>query len=56
LGELEILLKVTGTRCHLCRRRLTVENPDYARVGRGVELALCEACLRDYLEWRGVQL
>jgi len=54
--ELEILLKVTRARCHLCGRRLTVEDVGYARVGRGVELALCEACLRDYLEWQGVQL
>jgi len=55
-GELEILLKVTGARCHLCGRRLTVENLGYARVGNGIELVLCQACLRDYLEWRGVQL
>jgi len=31
-----------------------VEDLDYARVGNGVELALCETCLRDYLEWRGL--
>jgi len=54
--ELEILLKVTGTRCHLCGRRLAAKDVGYARVGRGVELALCEACLQDYLKWRGVQL
>jgi len=52
--ELEILLKVTGEGCHLCGRRLTAEDVGYARVGDGVELALCEACLRDYLEWRGL--
>jgi len=55
--ELEILLKVTGARCHLCGKKLTTaEDVGYARVGNGVELALCEACLRDYLEWRGVEL
>jgi len=55
--ELEILLKVTGVRCHLCGKKLTTaEDVGYARVGDGVELALCEACLRDYLEWRGVEL
>jgi len=52
--ELEILLKATRAKCHLCGRRITVEDLGYARVGDGVELALCEACLRDYLEWRGL--
>jgi len=54
--ELNILLKVTGARCHLCGRRLTAKDVGYARVGDRVELALCEACLRDYLEWLGVKL
>jgi len=54
-GELEILLKVAGERCHLCGKRISVENLGYARVSDGVELALCEDCLRDYLEWQGVQ-
>jgi len=55
--ELEILLKVTGTRCHLCGKKLTTaKDVGYVRVGNGVELALCETCLRDYLEWRGVEL
>jgi len=48
------LLKVAEARCHLCGRRSAVEDVGYARVGDGVELALCEACLRDYLEWRGL--
>ena len=34
-GEVEILLKVAGARCHLCGRRITVGDVGYARVDRG---------------------
>jgi len=40
-------------RCHLCGRRLTVENVGYVRINGAVELALCKECLKDYLEWSG---
>jgi len=49
--ELGLLLKALRVRCHLCGRRLTVENVGYVRINGAVELALCKECLRDYLEW-----
>jgi len=52
--ELEVLLKALRVRCDLCGRRLTVKDVGYVRINGAVELALCEQCLRDYLEWRGL--
>lgn len=51
--ELEVLLKALRVKCDLCGKRLTAEDVGYVRVNGAVELALCEACLKDYLEWRG---
>jgi len=51
--ELEVLLKALRVKCNLCGKRLAVEDVGYVRINGAVELALCKACLRDYLEWRG---
>ncbi|AET34126.1 hypothetical protein P186_2749 [Pyrobaculum ferrireducens] len=49
--ELKIFLTAVGVRCDMCNTRLTYQNLGYLRVGDGVELALCEKCLIDYVEY-----
>lgn len=49
--ELSILLTVHKVRCNMCNIYLTIRNLGYIRFGKTVELALCDKCLRDYIEY-----
>ncbi|WP_245218367.1 hypothetical protein [Pyrobaculum islandicum] len=35
----------------MCNIYLTIRNLGYIRFGKTVELALCDKCLRDYIEY-----
>jgi hypothetical protein len=51
LDQLKIFLKAFRQTCHMCGASLTFANLGYVRVGKDVELMLCEECLKDYAEY-----